>query len=247
MKGIRVVLIGLVALMGCQAPAPNAQSNATPSIAVSPTTTASPTTLPSSPTPASSPTNTPSPSSAGRQPSPVSAEFLISTQGIGPAKVGMTLQELKQALGASARFQVVRDFMVDIDAIAIYQSGQVQYYIFYPSGTTFADTDKIGLLSTDNTKYRTAEGVGPGTTLQQAQAIYGQTLLSYNTDDESREYVQFANFPWKNITFRPILSASALGFAGVYPSSSTAYNETKIFKETAIIKSIVVSNRGKNQ
>lgn len=166
---------------------------------------------------------------------------LISAAGIGQAKLGMTLGQLKRILGADTEFRVESPFMVDIDAIAVRQSGQVQYYILYDAGTTLGDTDQIQTLLTDNPKFRTAQGVGAGTSLKQAEAIYGSATLSYNTSNESREYVSFANEPQENISFRPV--AVGQNFAGIYLSPLSPqreFNETKIFQSTAKIRLVGV-------
>jgi hypothetical protein len=113
----------------------------------------------------------------------------------------------------------------------------LQYYIVYPSGQAFTDTDVIEVLSTDNPNYRTLEGVGVGTSLQEAQNVYGQAMLSYNTQNESRETVRFANYPSSMVTFRP---KAASTFAGIYELSSADQHETKVFNDAAVIGSIFV-------
>lgn len=117
----------------------------------------------------------------------------------------------------------------------------MQYYILYPAETTFSDSDSIELLLTDNPDFRTTEGFGPGTLLKQAEAVYGDATLSYNTQNESREQVRFANQPAENLFFQP--TAPGQEFAGIYPSSSEEYNETKKFQESASIRSLLVQSR----
>lgn len=173
-----------------------------------------------------------------QNPPAVAATQTISAKGIGPAKLGMTLGQLKQVLGSNAEFKVVSPFMVDLDAIAVIKAKTVQYYILYPVRTIFADSSLIEVLLTDNPNFRTVAGVGPGTLLTQAEAIYGDATLSYNTQNESREQVRFANQPAQNVTFQPI--APAQQFAGIYPSQSGEYNETTKFYESASIRSVLV-------
>ena len=169
---------------------------------------------------------------------PTSDNFLISVKGIGSARLGMTLKQLKRKLGTDTKFQAVSPFMVDFDAIAVYQSGIVQYYILYPSGANFSDSDLIELLLTDNPNYRTAEGVGAGTPLKQAETIYGAAILFYNTQNESREQVRFAHYSPRYLFFQPTVSGRQ--FAGIYSSLSEEYNETKKFQDSATIRSILV-------
>jgi hypothetical protein len=169
---------------------------------------------------------------------PSSASLAIGDRTIGEAKIGMTFGQLKQAVGSTAQFKVESPFMVDFDAVAISRSGKVQYRIIYAAGTKLKDTDVIELLMTDNPNYKTAQGVGPGMTLKQAEAIYGKTTLSYNVDNESRENVVFANQPTKKIMFVP--KADGKQFAGVYGAEKGGFYQTNKYQPNAVIRSVMV-------
>jgi hypothetical protein len=166
-----------------------------------------------------------------------SASLTISERGIGAAKLGMTFGELKKALGSTALFKV-EPVMVDFDGVAVSQSGKVQYWIIYPGRTKLKDTDVIELLMTDNPNYQTVEGVGPGMTLKQAEAIYGKATLSYSIENESREQVVFANRPTKKIGFFP--KAEGRQFAGVYGPSQRVFYQTNKYQPNAVIRSVIV-------
>ncbi len=167
-----------------------------------------------------------------------SASLTIDDRTIGAAKVGMTFGQLKKALGSTAQFKVESPFMVDFDAVAISQSGKVQYRIIYAAGTKLKDADAIELLMTDNPNYKTVQGVGPGMTLKQAEAIYGKATLSYNVDNESRENVVFANQPSKKFLFVP--KADGKQFAGVYGAGKGGFFQTNKYQPNAVIKSVMV-------
>ena len=167
-----------------------------------------------------------------------SASLTISDRTIGAAKVGMTLGELKKAVGSTALFKVESPFMVDFDAVAVSQSGKVQYRIIYAAGTKLKDADVIELLMTENSNYKTAKGVGPGMTLKQAEAIYGKATLSYNVENESREGLVFANQPTKKIMFVP--KAEGKQFAGVYGAGKGGFFQTNKYQPNAVIKSVMV-------
>ncbi len=169
-----------------------------------------------------------------------SASVAISDRTMGAAQVGMTFGQLKKTLGATAQFKVQSPFMVDFDAVAVSQSGKVQYRIIYAAGTKLKDTDVIELLMTDNPNYKTAQGVGPGMTLKQAEAIYGKTTLSYNVDNEMRENVVFAKQPTNKIMFVP--QAEGKQFAGVYGAGKGGFFQTNKYHPTAVIKSVMVRN-----
>jgi len=167
-----------------------------------------------------------------------SASVAIGDRAIGEAKVGMTFGQLKKALGSTAQFKVESPFMVDFDAVAISRSGKVQYRIIYAAGTKLKDTDVIELLMTDNANYKTVQGVGPGMTLKQAEAIYGQATLSYNVDNESREGVVFAKQPTRKIMFVP--KADGKQFAGVYGAGKGGFYQTNKYQPNAAIKYVMV-------
>ena len=175
---------------------------------------------------------------------PTSEKLTISATGIGEAKIGMTVGELKQKLGESSEFQVESPFMVDFDAIAIIQEGEVQYYIIYGTWETINNSSVINTLLTTNPQFRTVEGVGTGTLIKQAVSVYGQATLGYNIENESREYVNFANFPLKNINFRLYGNSKGEAFAGIYSSSEqdSSYYRTNEFREDAKIGAVMVNN-----
>ncbi len=197
----------------------------------------SPTVTPTASNPAVSvPTASPtlSPTASQKLSPPASKAFTISAEGIGPARVGMRLRELKKVLEGKAEFKVKSPFMVDFDAIAVSQSGKDQYYILYSAGTPLSDADVIEALVTDNPNYRTAQGIGPGTPIKQAEAVYGDATLSYNLLNESREYVNFSKQPSKGISFRT-KGPQGQELAGIYPSSKAELKSTKDFQKTASI------------
>jgi hypothetical protein len=163
---------------------------------------------------------------------------IISAKGIGSARLGTQYGQLKTLLGQKARFTIRKNFQVDFDAIAVSQSGQIQYYILYPSGETFRDSDTLKILVTDNPNYRTEKGVSPGMSLAQGEQIYGEATLYRNTANESREYIKFAHLPVTNIYFRPGTKTGES--AGIYPHDLQEYQETTRYREGTIIRSIEV-------
>ena len=183
---------------------------------------------------------TPSPSDRSAPVQSPTAAQTISATGIGAAQFGMTLGQVKQALGPEISFKVQSPYIVDFDAIAAQQGDTVLFYLLYPAGTQLADTDKFEVLVTDNPKFRTAAGVGPNMTLAQAEKIYGQATLSYNLENEAREYVKFAQQPAENIHFRTKTDDTKARFAGIYPSPTQDYNQTQTFALDAAIATVEV-------
>lgn len=197
------------------------------------------------PSPAPSVSTTPesSPLSPETAQSPVATtaeieKWVISPKGIGPAQLGMTFGALKQNLGSQVEYTVQSPFIVDFDAIAVRQDGEVLFYILYLAGQTLTDNDVIQGLLTQNSAFQTVEQVGPGTSLEAAEAVYGKATLSYNTENESREYARFANQPAGNLSFGTGNGNTIT--AGIYPAPASGYNETQQFRPEAAIESILV-------
>jgi hypothetical protein len=163
----------------------------------------------------------------------------ITPVGIGGAKIGMSLKELKQQMGQGFQFPIKASFIEGFDAIAVTKAGAVQYYIPYPAGTQFTDADKIQHLMTDNPNYRTEQGVGPGTSIQQATTVYGGATLSLSKENESREFISFNQHP-NGLAFRP-KPVGNHNFAGDYPESNEEYLKTQKYDNRAAIGQITVS------
>ena len=166
----------------------------------------------------------------------------ITSKSIGAAKLGMTLKELKNDLGTSAKIQTKSPYIVDFDALEISQNGKIQYYILYPAGQPLKDSDLITLLLTENPDYKTEEKIGPGTSIKQAEQAYGTPKLSYNIDNEGREIATFKNQP-KNLLFM-LGNANNSTLAGLYPKENDSYHETNKYRPEAKIRAIMVTCRG---
>lgn len=188
---------------------------------------------------ASPATATPAASSSAKSDEEAAAgNRTISSQGIGAAKLGMTLGELKKTLGNEVKFTVKSPFIVDFDAIAVEEDNKVQYYILYLAGQSFQDSDIIQGLLTENSDFKTSEGIGPDTLIAEAEKKYGKVTLSYNTQNESREYARFERQPANSISFGT--GNGNQETAGVYQSPTTEYNETQSYQEGAKIQSVLV-------
>ncbi len=171
-------------------------------------------------------------------------EYSITSDSIGPAKLGMTLGELRQALGNRLTLGEPGPFRVDFDAIPVLDGDQVLFSIMYGSGSPMQDEDAIEYLATDNPRVVTPEGIGAGSTIAAAEVFYGPATLGYNVEAESREGLQFENFPWENYWIQPEVLAGVARFAGVYGESDTSsYRQTTEYREDAVIGSIVIDSR----
>ena len=168
------------------------------------------------------------------------ADRIIAPDRLGAVQRGMSVGELRAALAGRANIGTPDDrFMVDLIAMPITMMSDTLFYLLFPAGASVTDTTSIEFVATLNPAFRTAEGVGPGTTIRDASTRYGAATLSYNVNDESREYVSFASFQHPSVLFRvtPVPNSS---FAGRY-STSGEYNETAEYDEAATIMMVLVN------
>jgi hypothetical protein len=166
---------------------------------------------------------------------------LIRSDGIGHSRRGMTIGDLRAALPAGTSLRPAGPYMVDIDAMPVVEGRDTLYVVLIPSGDPSGDATRIELVATTDTTFRTAEGVGPGTALADAAAVYGAPTLAYNINDESREYALFPTLsPTIRMRVRPAGDTSA--FAGVY-TTNREYNETARYDPAARVMMVQVHMR----
>lgn len=168
----------------------------------------------------------------------VNNEYLIHSNGVGRIELGMTMGDVKKiAEKEGYTLKKNNKFMVDSTAIEVLKDGERQFALLWTVGEP---QSYVHLIHCDNPKFRTYDGVGPGTTLMQAVMNYGKPNLSYSTYNESREYCHFDNWNESgSITFRVGTSKDG-EHAGKYEQPEGEYNETKAFKEDAVIQAVEV-------
>lgn len=172
---------------------------------------------------------------------PPRPDRLIRADGVGLARIGMTIGQLRASLPPNLRLGERSSFMVDIDGMPVVEGGDTLYRVLILAGEPAADDAIIELLATSHPGFRTGENVGPGSTLAEAAAKYGQPTLSYSINDESREYAAFDALP-PGIMLRVTSAADSLPFAGVYGSEGE-YNETTRYHSDARISMVLVGRR----
>lgn len=175
---------------------------------------------------------------------PPGAAVTIDSVGIGAARVGMTLGELRAVLPAETRVGAVDSlFMVDLVALPVIAGADTLYHLVFPAGEDLADTTALAMVVTSNPAVKTSAGVGPGMTARDAALAYGQPTLAYNINDESREYATFAGYPAQNVRFRMVPDGDAL-FVGKYDTNAE-YNETREYDPAGKIFMVMVDLRSR--
>jgi hypothetical protein len=178
---------------------------------------------------------------ASDTPPTIEREALIRADGIAHARSGMTIGELRAALPADTRLGTLAPFMVDIDAMPVVRGADTLYYVLIVAGEQSSDDATVNIVATMNESFRTAEGIGPASTLAEAAAAYGAPTLSYNTNDESREYASFPRLP-ESIRVRVAPASDMSAFAGMYDTQGE-HNETSRYNPAARVMMVLVGTR----
>lgn len=150
-----------------------------------------------------------------------SDDLLITADGVGAAMLGLTPDELAEALGPEFDVGDEVRITVDFDGRVVTRDGQVQFR----AAMTGAG-EELTLFIVSNPDYATAEGVGARTSIADAEAIYGPATLSWNPDNEGREFVSFENGPEGRIAFRtPGIGGNNVGIYDDDEFETTAYED----------------------
>lgn len=179
---------------------------------------------------------------AGQAPA-ADANRLIRPDGIGAARPGMTVGGLRAALPPGTTLGAPETYMVDIVGLPVVQGADTLYHVLFGNGEPTGDDAPVTMVATRNPAFRTAQGVGPGTTLADAAAAYGAAKVAYSMDNESREYASFANFPHPDVQFRVDQADPGMGFVGRY-ATQEGYNETTEYDPAGRISMVSVDLRG---
>ncbi|MBC7986710.1 MAG: hypothetical protein H7X93_08585 [Sphingomonadaceae bacterium] len=121
----------------------------------------------------------------------------ITEQSVAGVPLGPTLGDFAAAFPAGSRLVFRPNAMVDIGQLCLVTGGEPQICADFLSYgiTEYAPDIELAQISAHGDQCRTAEGVGPGSTIEEAAAAYGRPNFSFNYDNEGREYVSFANAP----------------------------------------------------
>ncbi len=132
----------------------------------------------------------------------VPADRLISADGVGGIRLGMTLDEARRA-APSASFARTSDgegvalvevtFGPDVTVVAYADEGDSEAPIDW--------TKKVTHLEAFSAAFQTADGAHPGSLVSDVEKVYGKTLEVTRSEIESREYITFERHP-SGLTFR---------------------------------------------
>ena len=167
---------------------------------------------------------------------PVQAQQ-ITPEGVLGVSVGMTLGEAKAAV-KSADWVWEPAFMVDFSGACARIDGEERFCALVYAADAMEDGFEIESLVVESPALATAEGVRVGMPIREVEAIWGDALFSYHTENESREYVSFDDAP-RGYSARAALPGSDAFHIGRYADpGGSSYVETRDFPSDAVIGSI---------
>jgi len=106
----------------------------------------------------------------------------ITETSMGLAVVGSTQSELEVELGSDYTVMPGWSF-VDTEGVEVALAGATRFSAFHVAGDGPALNVLVTeVLVTENPEYQLANGVGPGTTIEDAVAIYGTATVAFSTE-----------------------------------------------------------------
>ncbi len=174
---------------------------------------------------------------------PLAARYRITETAVGPVSIDMTLGEARAA--ALAAFPgskaIETPYMDGFDAVVVMAEGQ-DLFALGVDADDIAPSTPLVFIQTANDAFRMDSGVGPGTTLADAETAFGPVVeLTFSYSNEARESVRFDQ-EYRNIWIQPRGPEGGTDlFAGAYDFSvaQESYAATEA-KPGAYVESISV-------
>lgn len=155
-------------------------------------------------------------------------ETLITATSVGGVDIGTTIDELRTSLD---EYQISDDIRLtaDLRGHLVSRDGRVAFR----AAQVVTRSPQIELFIVSGEMFRTAEGVGPGTSISDAAKQYGKATFMLDRNNSGREFVVFADQPDGPIAFRTYGIAGA--YVGEYSGDSST---TSNYQDDAAIASV---------
>ena len=164
---------------------------------------------------------------------PSGAGCRVTSGGIGPLRLGMTLQAAQHAMPQARLSRTSDGEGVALVNVALEGESLAVAYAGEDDAEKPLDMARpIEHLETFSAACASAEGIHPGSTVEEGEAAYGPLRIIRRSEIESREYVEFEHQP-PGLQFR-------LDYSGDFAEGES---ETRRHAPGARILSIAVSGR----
>lgn len=121
---------------------------------------------------------------------------LVSQQGIGPVQIGMTLDQVAKTWpGVSFHRTSDGDGLALVEIRAPLERVMIAFSDEEDVNAPVARNRKIIFLETFDPLMATAEGVHPGSPVEEVEKVYGRRQRVTLSEIESRQFIEFANQP----------------------------------------------------
>lgn len=157
--------------------------------------------------------------------------LLITSAGMGPVRLGMTLEDARRTLPAATFERTSDGDGVALVDVTLGTDTTLVVYAGEDDRTQPVDwSRRIERIETFSPAFHTAEGVRPGTLVRDVERLLGATTEIMLSEIESRQYIEFERQP-AFLTFR-------LSYAGVFSKGSRT---TRRYEPGATILSIAIA------
>lgn len=176
-----------------------------------------------------------------------SEETLLTPQQVGRVRLGMTVGEVKRLFPGAALHTATLPDVPAVTALRRPDGKDILYFSTQGEGEgggrqTPRDDERVTQIITGDRQFQTEEGVGPGSTLDEAVKAYGEVKLLYSPD---AEYAKFSREPASRFTFwvAPPVGQKTAGVYRMTPDElSGGYYQSAKFNPGAKISYVAVSD-----
>ena len=176
---------------------------------------------------------------------PPSGDRLVTRNSAGVIKLGMKVADVRRAV---APMKVSRTVDAEGIALVAVKRGKKTEVTIYAGQLdqrrAVNDQAVVEEIQVWDRSYRTAEGIGPGSLLSDAEKVYGPIKTIMKTQIESREFVEFRSHP-PGIEFRMSGGEREAGIYAPGKSETTSYHSGAYFQALLVTgkeKSFLTAN-----
>lgn len=176
------------------------------------------------------------PAAAQSEPPPLEIGAVAADAALG-VSLGMTLAQARAAQ-PDLKWYFEPTFIVDFSALCAERDRRELFCALVPETDQETPTDRIAAIAVTGPTLATDKGVHAGMLVKAAEEAYGPARLSYNLENEGREYLSLRNAP-EGMAF--VADSATRGHhVGLYPppSDDAAAQETDRYAPDAVIRVI---------